>query len=345
MKRIFFLIVFIALVVPVCCCLQSTVFASKPHFQVRATDGKQKTEDGRQKAEKDCKLQADKSKIKQHSPNPPASAGLCLQRGTKSQISNRIIAFSPAITEIVFALGAGDDIIAVSDFCNYPPEAKAKPKIGGIINPSYEHILMTKPDLLIFQGQMAKIKSFCEKYKIDSLNVQIDNWASITNSIQKIGNKIGKEKAAEILRENMAARWNKLKNSNFKAKVPTFVCAGRESGPVASCMIPGKKSFIMEALEVAGGSNICSDVIGAYPTVSAEIIFARQPEIIFELRPGEKLNKKSLRKEWNFFKNNKSKVIFITNDFAMVPGPRIVDLAELLKQKINNATNSQINTN
>ncbi len=311
MKRIFFSIVFIALVVP--------VFASKPHFQVRATNG-------RQKAEKNCKLQIANCKLQTNSK--------CQISNVKSKISNKIIAFSPAITEIVFALGAGDDIIAVSDFCNYPPEAKTKLKIGGIINPSYEHILMTKPNLLIFQGQMPKIKSFCEKYKIDSLNVKIDNWASITNSIQKIGNKIGKEKAAEILGQNMAARWNKLKNSKLKDAVSTFVCAGRESGPVASCMIPGKKSFIMEALEVAGGSNICSDVIGAYPTVSAEIIFARQPEIIFELRPGEKINDKVLRKEWNYLKDNKSKVVFITNDFAMVPGPRIVDLAELFKTLI-----------
>ena len=305
MKRIFFSIVFIALVVP--------VFASKPHFQVRAIDQKHKKENNCKMQITNCKMQADKSKI-----------------------SKRIIAFSPAITEIVFALGAGDDIIAVSDFCNYPPEAKTKPKIGGIINPSYEHILMTNPDLLIFQGQMIKIKSFCEKYNIDSLNVKIDNWVSITNSIQKIANKIGKKVEAKNLRKNMAARWNKLKNSNLKAKVPTFVCAGRESGPVASCMIPGKKSFIIEALEVAGGTNICSDVIGAYPTVSAEIIFARQPEFIFELRSGEKINKKSLRKEWNFLKDNKSKVVFITNDFAMVPGPRIVELAELFQKFLQN---------
>ncbi len=313
MKRIFFSIVFIALVVPVFCCLQSTVFASKPHFQVRATGGKQKIKNN-------CKLQTNSK---------------CQILNVKSKISNRIIAFSPAITEIVFALGAGDDIIAVSDFSNYPPAAKIKPKIGGIINPSYEHILMSKPNLLIFQGQMTKIKRFCEKYKIDSLNVQIDNWTSITNSIQKIGNKIGKKEEAKNLRKKMGERWDNLKNSKSKVSIPTFICGGREAGPVASCMIPGKKSFIMEALEVAGGSNICSDVIGAYPTISAEVIFARQPEIIFELRPGENIKERKLKKEWTFLKDNKSKIIFITNDFAMVPGPRIIDFAEFLRKKLN----------
>jgi len=257
----------------------------------------------------------------------------CLQSTIFADTNSfKIIAFSPAITEIIFALGAGNDIIAVSDFCNYPPEAKTKPKIGGFINPSYEQILMAKPNLLIFQGQMIKIKRFCEKYNIDSLNVKIDNWESITNSIQKIGNKIGKKEKAKNLRKNMAERWDNLKYSKPNVGISTFVCAGREAGPVASCMIPGKKSFIMEALEVAGGSNICSDVIGAYPTVSAEIIFARQPEIIFELRPGEKINEKSLRKEWNYLKDNKSKVVFITNDFAMVPGPRIINLAEQFRK-------------
>ncbi len=117
------------------------------------------------------------------------------------QVRHKIISLSPAITEIIYALGAGDDIIAVSDFCAYPPEVKNKPTVGGYVNPSFEKILSLQPDLIIFQGDFFKIKKFCKSYKVPMCNVQLDDLISITNSIQRIGNKIGKAKQSVALRK------------------------------------------------------------------------------------------------------------------------------------------------
>jgi len=262
-------------------------------------------------------------KHKAQSTNTPA-----FRHSTNFTNSSSIIALSPAITEIIYALGAGDKIIAVSDFCTYPPEVKNIPIIGGFINPSFERILTYKPNLIIYQGMFSKIKKFCENYKIPTCNVQLDDWITITNSIQQIGNKIGNTKQAIELRKNMVDKLNDIKKlSANKNPVPVLVCVGRETGPVASCTTIGKNSFINEALTIAGGSNVCEDVIGAYPTISAEVIFARQPAIIFELRPGQKINEKRIIKEWEIL-NKKSKVIILTNDFLMVPGPRITKIAE-----------------
>ncbi len=252
----------------------------------------------------------------------------------KSKIQKRIIALSPAITEIIYAIGADDDIIAVSDFCNYPPEAKKKQKVGGAINPSYEQILVSKPDLIIYQGLMSKIKKFCKSYKIPACNVQLDNWKTITNSIQQIGNKTGYSKSAIKLRNQMAKKWNKIRDLAVKKKpVPVLVCVGRETGPVASCTTIGKNSFINEALTIAGGSNVCEDVIGAYPTIAAEVIAARQPSIIFELRPGQKINEEQIIKEWEILNKN-CRIFILTNDFLMVPGPRITKIAEEFRKKL-----------
>ena len=257
-----------------------------------------------------------------------------LQHFTNSTNPSSIIALSPAITEIIYAIGGGDDIIAVSDFCNYPPEAKKKQKVGGAINPSYEQILVSKPDLIIYQGVMAKVKKFCENYKIPTYNVQLDNWKTITNSIQQIGNKTGYSKSAVKLRNQMAKKWNKIRDLAIKKKpIPVLVCVGRETGPVASCTTIGKNSFINEALTIAGGSNVCEDVIGAYPTISAEIISSRQPSIIFELRPGQKFNEKQIIKEWEIL-NKSSRIIILTNNFLMVPGPRITKIAEEFRKKL-----------
>ena len=250
------------------------------------------------------------------------------------RIKSKIISLSPGITEIIYALGAGEKIVAVSDFCTYPPEVKNKPLIGGSINPSFERILISQPDLIIYQGTFSKIKKFCENYKIPTCNVQLDDLISITNSIQQIGNKIGSSKQAVELRNQITDKLNNIKKLSVNKKnIATLVCVGRETGPVSSCTTIGKKSFINEMLKIAGGSNVCEDVIGAYPTISAEVIVARQPAIIFELRPGQKINEDQIISEWRML-NKKSKIIILTNNFLMVPGPRINKIAEEFRKKL-----------
>ena len=275
-------------------------------------------------------------KAKCVSPNTQGQKG---QQGTniykKSKIKNlksKIISLSPGITEIVYALGAGEKIVAVSDFCTYPPEVKNKPLIGGSINPSFERILVSQPDLIIYQGAFSKIKKFCENYEIPTCNVQLDDLTSITNSIQQIGNKIGSSKQAVKLRNQITDKLDNIKNLSVNNNtIPILVCVGRETGPVSSCTTIGKKSFINEMLIIAGGSNVCEDVIGAYPTISAEVISSRQPAIIFELRPGQKINEEQIIKEWRIL-NKRSKIVILTNDFLMVPGPRITKIAEEFKK-------------
>ena len=272
-----------------------------------------------------CQVSAQSTKY-----HPGIRGALTRVQSTK----DKIISLSPAITEIIYALGAGDKIIAVSDFCTYPPEVKNKPTVGGVFNPSFERMLSLKPNLIIYQGNFSKIKKFCQTYNIPKCNVQLDDWDSITNSIQQIGNKIGCSKKAVKLRSGMVSRLDSVRKISASGKpTPVLICVGRESGPVASCTTIGKKSFINEMLKIAGGSNICEDVIGAYPTVSSEIIYSRQPAVIFDLRPAQNINKEQIIKEWKFINKN-SKIFVLTNNYLMVPGPRITKIAEEFKKKL-----------
>ena len=248
----------------------------------------------------------------------------------KQSTKYKIVALSPAITEIIYALGAGDKIIAVSDFCEFPPEVKSKAKVGGVFNPSFEKMLSLRPNLLIYQGEFPRIKEFCKTYKIPVCNVQLDDIKTITNSIQQIGEKIGKSEKAKKLRRKICNSLRKIKSDK---NIPVFVCVGREPGVVASCTTIGKKSFINEMLKIAGGSNVCEDVIGLYPTVSSEIILSRKPEIIFELCPARKVNKERIKEEWKLISKG-ARVIILTNDYLMVPGPRITKLFSQFKKYI-----------
>ncbi len=256
--------------------------------------------------------------------------------------AKRIIGFSPAITEILFAVGAGDSIVGVSDFCNYPAAALKKQKVGGAVNPCFERLLFLKPDLLILQGRMEKIRRFCKKYSIPIHEVTLDDWATITNGMQQIGNMCGKKRNAEELRERLARRWDAVRmKKQARNPVTAFICLVREPGPVASCMTAGRASFITEALAVAGGSNVCDDVVGSYPTISAEVLLARKPVVFFDMRPGVAIGvkeRKRLLRDWSSLGSvpavMNGRVVVLSNDFITIPGPRIVDLVELFSRAV-----------
>ena len=102
----------------------------------------------------------------------------------------RVISTSPAITEIIFALGAGDQVVGVTDFCSYPEQACRLPSIGGPLNPSTETWITLKPDLIIIQEDSEVIQKNAKIFEIPSLTVSVNNLNNILNSIQTIADSL-----------------------------------------------------------------------------------------------------------------------------------------------------------
>jgi iron complex transport system substrate-binding protein len=214
----------------------------------------------------------------------------CTPPPQESTGARKIVSFTPAITEILYALDADDMIIGVSDFCKYPLEAQQKQRIGGLFNPNLELLLRLKPTDVFLQGKMATVNRFCDKNGIRLHTITLETRDSITNGIQQIGDALDRTAAAQTLRQNMNEQWQAMTTaSHSRNTVPVFICIGREPGPVASCSTANTNTFLSEALTAAGGSNICSDVIGHYPTISAEVLNMRNPAVILDLQPGRTL--------------------------------------------------------
>ena len=264
----------------------------------------------------------------------------CQHPGVQPAGPRRIVSFTPALTEIIFALGAGDDVVGVSDFCSYPPHAAAKQKIGGFFNPNYELLLTLHPTDIFIQGSMQDLRRFGDNNAIRIHPVTLEDWCSVTNAIQQIGASLGLPGRALKLRTDMARRWDALRaDTHSRPPVPVFLCVGREAGPVAACATAGAHSFLTEALHAAGGSNICLDVVGAYPTVAAEVLSVRNPPVIIDCMPGTRLSEKQYAARLNDWQSLDTvsavadqAVILVTNDFVMVPGPRLVEIAELFNR-------------
>ncbi len=245
--------------------------------------------------------------------------------------ARRIVSMAPHITETVFALGCGERLIAVTDFCVYPPEAKELPGVGGYFNPNLERLTALHPDLVIVPGKFDKMDRFCRKKGIPVLHVRMDSLSSIYEGIYKLGNVLDCSKRAQKLCTAIRGDLEQIREKTAgRSRKKVFVCVARSPGSMASLYTAGGPSFLSEILRIAGGENIFSDVTQPYPEASKESLIKRAPEIIIEARPGEKIKdvqRRQIISEWNVLSGipavANNRVYVMTEDFLLVPGPRV----------------------
>jgi iron complex transport system substrate-binding protein len=256
---------------------------------------------------------------------------------------NRIISTSPAITEILFALGAGDRVVGVTDFCSYPEKACLLPSIGGPLNPSTETWLTLKPDLIIIQEDSEIILKNANIFGIPSLTVSVNNLKNILTSIQIIADSIQVSEAGHQLTEKIKIRINDYR-SRLKELKPrqVLMLLSDTNDPSRDLYAVGRGTFLNELLTIAGGENVLPDTMAKYPKISKEYIIAKSPEIIIEVGPKSNLSSDGIldrKKTWgkyptlNAVKNNR--LYFIGADYILIPGPRLINILEDLTRNIH----------
>lgn len=266
----------------------------------------------------------------------------CTQDSTqKSEISppdpgqtigeaSRIICAAPSVVEIVFALGIGERVVGVSDFSTHPPEARAIPQIGGLINPNKEKITALQPDLLIIQGQNESLSRFCGEHEIRFLSIEINTLEDIWTAIHTIGQTLrAEDKASALIQKIKDDLQDTQERIHDRPLKKVFLTLGHTPGDLTGLMTTGPGTFLHELVSTAGGKNIFSDASGLYPQISKESLVKRQPEVIIEAIPGgipeEKL--KLLEKDWSQLPMlpavKSGSIHFLTEDFLLIPGVRI----------------------
>lgn len=250
----------------------------------------------------------------------------------------RIISIAPTITEILFGLGLDDEIIGVTTFCNYPPKALTKEKVGTFSQPNIEKILSLKPDIIFATG--LEQASVVEKLKQLKLNVFVSdpsNLQEVFTSILKIGKMTFREKESEVLVKQM-----KIKIEQVKTKVKTIPQDKRPKVFVEiwndPLMTAGKGSFVDELIGLAGGINIAYDTPRPYSYFSAEQVIKRNPDCIIlgymEKRNAPNSVKNRLGwKEINAVRNNR---IYndINSDIIFRSGPRLAEGLEEIHKRL-----------
>lgn len=219
-----------------------------------------------------------------------AGANLCFAAGKKTKKASpksdiRIVSLGPSATEVIFAIGAQDLLVARTDLCDYPSEAKNIPSVGGFAGNtlSLESIISYEPTLVYLFAEMHE--GFVKPLQDLGIQVYRSNATSIEavkNEVLDIGKLTGHEKQAQKVVKEMDEKLNRTKKMYetkiaADGKLPTVYWEVWHS-PMMSC---GKNSFMGDIIAKAGGKNIFADEEAAYPMVSEEAVLLANPDFIF----------------------------------------------------------------
>ena len=240
----------------------------------------------------------------------------------------RIVSLAPSNTEILFALGLNDKIVGVTDYCDYPDEAKGKEKIGGFSNPNLEKIYSFKPDFVFgIRGNPKETLINLTKLKINVLAYDPKDIDELFNLIYSVGKITDKKEEAERLIINMKEKRDFIikKSETLKKK---RVYLEIWNNPFMSV---GENTYLNKLIEDVGGINIAKKAKGDWPILSQEFIITENPEVIIIAYMGQNIEEVLTRPGWENIDAIKNKRVYLVNsDLIFRLGPRIVDGMEEL---------------
>ncbi|MGA1839402.1 MAG: ABC transporter substrate-binding protein [bacterium] len=258
---------------------------------------------------------------------------------------SRIISLAPSITEVLFALGLGDRVAGVTNFCDYPVETKFKEKVGGYYDTSYETILSLEPDLVIMLPEHETQKNYLDRLGVPILVVDQRDTRGIMKSFITIGRACGKEIRARQILKDIITRMDLIKDKTMGLPRPkVLICVGRTMGSetLEDIFITGRKGFYNEIITLAGGINAYEGHEIRYPTLTGEGITRLNPDVIIEIIPDlldRGLDEEKVKNEWgllpglNAVKNNR--IYIFGKDYVATPGPRFILILEQMARAIH----------
>ncbi len=245
---------------------------------------------------------------------------------------HRIICLMPNITDDVFSIGGGDEVVGIIDYVKYPAAALKKPSVGSGLNPSLETILSLHPDLILAtpRANPQTVLNELQRLGLTVYLVDPHGMAGLLHTIESIGQATNHETEAHAeivrLKQRIAAVRARVKG------LPAIrVFISFSSDPIFTA---GKGAFITELIADAGGESITADLAQEWPVVSLEAVVARAPDALLLFRGG-KVAIDSLRQRpgWNSLKAVREGNVFFVDERIGLPSPVAIDaLEDLAKQ-------------
>jgi iron complex transport system substrate-binding protein len=247
----------------------------------------------------------------------------------------------PSVTESVFALGAGEHVVGVSNYCRYPAAVLSLPKIGTYTKPDPERIALLRPDMVIIQKTAAGLADRLSALGIPHVEVKVGSLAEVFTMIGDIGRAVGLPERAEKLNGEIRARLSAVRAETAgKTRPSVMIVVGRTPGLLTNLVAVGPGAYLGELLEIAGGANVLTESTIAYPHISLETVVRLNPDVILDLSlmGDSNAQEERLRQPWLSHRElsavRSAKIFGLTSEVLVTPGPRVVDAVELIRTKI-----------
>ncbi len=256
---------------------------------------------------------------------------------------SRIVSLIPATTEMLFAMGAGDRLVGIGTYDRFPPEVEKLPRVGGLIDPDTERILSLRPDLVIVYNTQAELKERLDRARLPYFSYEHRALPDVMDTIRTLGERVGAGARASAVAAEMDRALGAVRASVAgRARPRALLVFGRQPGSLRSVNASGGYGFLADLLDIAGADNVFGDIKQQSVQASTEMILARRPDVIIELKYGSAAPGLDVARElepWNALASvpavRSKRLYLLTGDEFVVPGPRIVAAAQRLARTIH----------
>jgi len=248
----------------------------------------------------------------------------------------RIVSLVPSVTEILYALSAESLLVGVTDFCDFPPEARSRPKVGGMVSPSLEAIVALRPDLVIATSEGTREDTFTQlsRVGVPVYLVAAHHVADATSLVRRLGELTSRESNAGPLVAGLEQRIDAVKKAVQPYGRPRVLYVLWPE----PLIVPGRESIVTELIQLAGGQSLSADDRDAWPRYSLEAAVAKSPEVILLANHGAGTGAVSLEK-WQRLTSlpavKAGRLVSVNGDLLHRYGPRFVDGLEQLARAIH----------
>lgn len=245
----------------------------------------------------------------------------------------RVVSMAPNVTEVLFEMGMGDRVVAVTRYCDWPEEVEQLPAIGGMLDPDYEAILGAEPDVVIgvVDGADHGIVEGLDQAGVAYGFVRMDDRESVRQGIGRLGRWLDREKRSQALVDRLdaelAAMSERVRTTTGVEPMTALMVFDRQ--PVVAA---GPGSFADELMALAGFENVLDDRVGAYPVLDIEGVLAADPDVIIDATVGS--SAAEAREYWERFETldaiDEGRLVHIGDPVVTRPGVRLPEAVERL---------------
>jgi iron complex transport system substrate-binding protein len=243
----------------------------------------------------------------------------------------RIVSLVPALTEMLFAIGAGPRVVGVSNFDEFPPEVTSLPRVGALLDPDMERILSLRPDLVISYGSQSDLQQQLTRAGIPQYVYRHAGLEGIFSALDGLGKAVGRPQDAQRVSNEIRTRLDAIRaRVRGRTRPRTLLVFERDPGALRGIFVSGGRGFLHEMLEIAGGTNVFADVDREAVQPSVETLISRAPEVIIEVRATGLIPAGNIPRERTAWQTlaavpavRNQRLYFLQGEHLVVPGPRV----------------------